>query len=175
MNNAIFNFFYQFAHQSVVTDWLIKFSANYLAWVLIALLFWPLLRAVEYRKSFRPFGLMVLAVISSAVLANLIKNFFPQARPFMARMDVVALFPQVADGSFPSAHATAFMALAVIVWRFRPKWGPWYLAGAVVISLARVMAGFHWPLDILAGWVLGIIVATCVIRIFGYNRRDVAA
>lgn len=175
MNSLIFDFLYSLANQNALIDWLIRFFADYLPWVLVIALLWQLLRAVEGRCSFRPFGLMLLGTLLGSVLANLIKLFYYQARPFAERTDVKALFPYVADGSFPSAHATAFMALAVIVWRFRPKWGPWYFAGAILIGLARVMAGLHWPLDILVGWLLGAIIATCVIRVFGYNRRDVAA
>ena len=32
-----------------------------------------------------------------------------------------------------------------------------YLAGAALIGLARVAAGVHWPSDILAGAIVGLI------------------
>jgi membrane-associated phospholipid phosphatase len=62
--------------------------------------------------------------------------------------------------SFPSDHAALFSALAMGLF-FRSK-----RAGAVVFAYVmavtffpRIYMGYHWPSDILAGFVLGILVA----------------
>jgi undecaprenyl-diphosphatase len=33
------------------------------------------------------------------------------------------------------------------------------LGVTILVSISRVVAGLHWPGDILAGWILGILLA----------------
>jgi undecaprenyl-diphosphatase len=64
-----------------------------------------------------------------------------------------------ADTSFPSDHATAGFAIAVAVLLRHRKAGWLALAMAVVMSVARVAVGTHYPSDVLAGAVLGTLAA----------------
>jgi membrane-associated phospholipid phosphatase len=75
------------------------------------------------------------------------------------------------DWSFPSGHAAGSMALvavAIVLMRSRMS-GPWrVLAGAVVVAavgLAAVIAGGHWPSDVVAGWALALawVSALCLL------------
>lgn len=60
------------------------------------------------------------------------------------------------DGrSFPSGHAANNMAVAVVLLLFFPRWGWLYLPVALLISYSRIYTGSHWPLDVLAGMILG--------------------
>ena len=64
--------------------------------------------------------------------------------------------------SFPSGHAAFFFALAMAVYFYNKKWGTWFFATAILITVARVIAGVHYPPDILGGAVIGIMVAYIV-------------
>ena len=57
--------------------------------------------------------------------------------------------------SFPSGHAANNMAVAVVLILFFPRRGWLYLPVALLISYSRVYTGSHWPLDVLAGMILG--------------------
>jgi membrane-associated phospholipid phosphatase len=66
------------------------------------------------------------------------------------------------DWSFPSGHAAGSMALvafAIILTR-SPGSGRWQVfTGVVVVAavgLAAVIAGGHWPSDVVAGWALAL-------------------
>ena len=60
------------------------------------------------------------------------------------------------DGfSFPSGHATIAFAMAVVLSHKEPKWKWIFYTLAVLISLSRIYLGVHYPLDIIAGGVLG--------------------
>jgi undecaprenyl-diphosphatase len=87
--------------------------------------------------------------------------------------------------SFPSDHAVVFFAMATAIW-VRYRWLGFLAFAWVAIfaCLPRVYVGFHYPSDILAGAVLGIImmlfaeraplpsIATAVInRVFLWERR----
>jgi membrane-associated phospholipid phosphatase len=61
--------------------------------------------------------------------------------------------------SFPSNHAVNASALATLAVLYRPRlWLPTTLL-ALVVGYSRVYVGVHYPLDVLAGGVLGIVVA----------------
>ena len=59
--------------------------------------------------------------------------------------------------SFPSGHAANNMAVATVLILFYRRGGWFYLPIALSISYARIYTGSHWPLDVAAGILLGII------------------
>jgi len=85
--------------------------------------------------------------------------------------------------SFPSGHAAIYFALAVSIilfFRFsedisKRKWGWRFLGAAFLIGVARIFIGFHWPSDILAGAIIGIISAVAIKKIldFEFNKKIV--
>ena len=69
--------------------------------------------------------------------------------------------------SFPSGHAARAFLIAVLATGLGPLW----LAGLVwiwapLVSLARVAMGVHYVSDVLAGGVLGILVALLGLQIY---------
>lgn len=58
--------------------------------------------------------------------------------------------------SFPSDHATLFVALALGIWRISRALGAAMMVhAAVIVCVPRVFLGLHYPTDILAGAALG--------------------
>lgn len=67
--------------------------------------------------------------------------------------------------SFPSDHAVMAFALAVSLWRISPAVGVWAVAHATVfICLPRLYLGQHYPTDLIAGAVVGTVLALAVAR-----------
>ena len=62
-------------------------------------------------------------------------------------------------GAFPSDHAALFFALAVGLFAWSRMAGMAGLAVAGLFSVARVMVGFHYPSDMIAGGLLGAALA----------------
>jgi undecaprenyl-diphosphatase len=58
--------------------------------------------------------------------------------------------------SFPSGHAANNMAVATVLLLFFPRRGWLYLPVALLIAYSRIYTGSHWPLDVVAGMLLGI-------------------
>jgi undecaprenyl-diphosphatase len=101
------------------------------------------------------------AGILAYILASILKIFIHLPRPFDAFSNVHALIPETGF-SFPSGHATFFMALAVSIFFYHKKAGYWFMFFALLIGLARIIAGVHFPVDILGGFILGGVVVFLV-------------
>ena len=107
----------------------------------------------------------ILGVFFAGILAYivsiLLKIFIQTPRPFDAFSQVHSLISETGY-SFPSGHATFFMALAMSIFFMHKKAGYWFMFFALLIGLARIIAGVHFPVDILGGFVLGALVAWLV-------------
>ncbi len=97
-----------------------------------------------------------LALLVGQVVSHLVDR----PRPFVADPGAIHLFAaHAADASFPSDHATAGFAIAVAILLRDRRWGLITLAAAAVLAVGRVGMGVHYPSDVLAGAVLGTLVA----------------
>lgn len=75
----------------------------------------------------------------------------------------------VTGRSFPSGHAANNMAVATVLLLFFGWRGSLYLPFALLIGYARLYTGAHWPLDVLGGFLLGLIggiLAVSLLEIF---------
>ena len=163
MNNQIFFFFYNFAHQSDFLDKVIIFFALYFPYVVVVLVAFLLLFLHKKKEILLVFFSGCLAYVFAYVLKYLIHT----PRPF----DVFSLVHSLITESgyaFPSGHATFFMALAVAIFFYHKKAGYIFMFFALLIGFARIMAGVHFPIDILGGFILGAIIS-CSVAFFVKN------
>jgi len=171
MNNQIFFIFYNLAHHFVFLDDIIIFFAYFFPYVVILLAIIFLLWHHEIFSAEHPFRVLaqkwkeiVLVFFSGIfawVLAYILKIIIQIPRPFMQFQNVHALLSET-DFSFPSGHATFYMALAFAIFLSHKKAGYWFMFFALLIGLARIMAGVHFPIDILAGFIFGAGIAYLV-------------
>lgn len=173
MNQTIYLWLHSFAHQSASGDWLIVFAAQNLGWIFLAILAGGVLL---YRR--RPkIWEAVLTCLGVAILAwifsQLINSFYPSARPFMIFGPETALFIHGAKDAFPSGHAAFFFGLAVALYFYHRRLGHFATMVALLIGLARVMAGVHWPADIFGGLILAIIVGWLWQRMESIMKRKI--
>ena len=69
---------------------------------------------------------------------------------------------------FPSCHAANTFGLAFFVWfLFRKRWLTVFMMGwALLTCYSRVYLGVHYPGDLIAGTLVGLIAAYIVYRLF---------
>jgi undecaprenyl-diphosphatase len=99
----------------------------------------------------------------SAGLALLVAHFLASAigrnRPFVDHPSAHNFLAHATDPGFPSDHATAAFAIAfALVLRDRTI-GIIALVLALLLSVGRVALGAHYPSDVFAGAVLGLVAA----------------
>lgn len=168
LNNQIFLFFYNFTHQSLFFDKIIIFLADIFPYlvVLLAGIFLLFHHDVLFSKNpFKIFAqkwkeivLVFFSGIFAWLVAEVLKILFHTSRPFLALQNINNLLPETGF-AFPSQHTTFFMALAVAIFFNHRKVGYLFMFFALVIGLARIMVGVHFPIDILGGLILGTGIA----------------
>jgi undecaprenyl-diphosphatase len=116
---------------------------------------------------------MIVEALTAAciglALSGLIGHIFYRDRPFVAH-DVFQLIPHAANASFPSDHATGAFVIATAIWLFRKREGTIWLLLAACVALSRVWTGVHYPMDVAAGALLGVLTAAGVHRMFSTLR-----
>jgi undecaprenyl-diphosphatase len=135
-------------------------DAEYL-FFLAMIVYW-LIRTKENRR------MVAQALISACValgINGMIAHFFYRNRPFMTH-PVIQLIKHPANASFPSDHAAGAFVIALAIWFFRKKDGSIWLLLATCIALSRVWTGVHYPTDVIAGALIGMISAWGIHQLF---------
>lgn len=113
----------------------------------------------------------VLQAILSLALANGLVKFcnliYFRPRPFAAH-PVNLLFYRPSDSSLPSNPAAVGFALATAVWLHNRRAGAIMYVLAALFALARIYCGVHYPLDVVAGGLIGALSAYLVVRKLGF-------
>ncbi|MFA6515337.1 MAG: phosphatase PAP2 family protein [Candidatus Paceibacterota bacterium] len=170
MNTYLFYLIYSLAHQSVTLDWLIVFSANTFGYIMVFIafifLFFHTDGVFDYRTPFLQFKNKIkeiVLVFSSSLFAwiivTIVKFFILSPRPFIFFENVKPLFLYGGMDSFPSGHAMFFGALAMSLYFIHKRMGYLFFVVALIVGIARIASGVHFPIDILVGYILGIIIA----------------
>jgi len=95
----------------------------------------------------------------AALLSNGLKHLIGRPRPKFVHSGEWQFAPSWASGldSFPSGHATASFAVATVLAKRFPAFGPLCVSIAAFVALSRVLRGSHFPTDVLGGAVLGVL------------------
>lgn len=122
------------------------------------------------KKRTRRLGLvLILSVLAGTIISAYVKDFAGQERP---NLDFVGVpFPVALEkdtsffgiGSFPSGHATRTAAFALVIGfalsRKFPRGCYLLWAYPILVSISRVYVLQHYPMDVIGGIILGILVA----------------
>lgn len=164
MDHLIFQQINNLALKNLYLDEAAIFCASFLGYVLIGILFILLIR--NFKKYCK---IIVQAFISGIfarfIIVEIIRFIWDRARPFVSN-PVNLLINHSPSSSFPSGHATFFFALSYLIYLYNKKIGLLFLIASFLISISRVFCGIHWPLDILAGALVGILSALIIKKIF---------
>lgn len=164
MDLFIFQKINQLALKYLWLDTLAIFFAKYFGYILIFLLLLFLIK--NFKKYWQIVTLSFLsAILARFIIVDIVRWFFDRPRPFVEN-HVNLLLDRVNQSAFPSGHAAFFFAIAMVIYLYNKKAGLLFFIASLLITIARVFTGVHWPLDILAGVIIGILSAFLVILSF---------
>lgn len=119
--------------------------------------------------------LALFALISfplTYVVAKIGSMLYYDPRPFVVTQ-VPPLITHLADNGFPSDHALILGAFAALFLFFNKKVSLVLWAIAFAVSLARVLAGVHHVIDVVASMVIALAVTSLVYVCFKLWKPDI--
>jgi undecaprenyl-diphosphatase len=102
------------------------------------------------------------ATLAASLIVGPLKDLFDRARPPEADPGLGSLAAIPENASFPSGHAATAFAAATAIGILSPRMRPYALALAVGVGLSRIYLRVHFPLDVLAGALLGAAIGALV-------------
>lgn len=162
-NNILF--FIQNNLQNIIFDKVMPFITflgdRGFIWILLSIF-------LIVNKKYRHIGILTLIslILCTIIGEVIIKNIVQRPRPFVNYPSIDLLIKPLASYSFPSGHTASSFAAAGILAKYFKKYAALIFGLAGLIAFSRLYLFVHYPGDILAGIVLGLICSKIVVIVF---------
>ena len=120
-------------------------------------------------KPWQPAVGVLAAGVAGWVVSGWLKDVVDRGRPveFLdpRTLDISGGYAAITGAGYPSGHTTVAFAIATVVapWvAARSRWVPWVVAATV--GIARISVAAHFPLDVVGGAALGMLIGALVNR-----------
>jgi undecaprenyl-diphosphatase len=122
----------------------------------------------------RPWFLVLLLAADFAAdgLSLALRQTIGRERPPLVYPEPKPLVDVPHSGAFPSGHASAAFACATVFAWASPRLRVPAFVLAAAIAWSRVYVGVHWPLDVLGGAVLGVLVSITLLKLSANPPRS---
>jgi membrane-associated phospholipid phosphatase len=119
-------------------------------------------------------GFLFLAIGAPGLFVNVFKHIFGRARPLVGgSLDPYLFSPfswPAAYAGLPSGHAATAFSVLVAFGTLWPRARTILWIYALLIAVSRVVVTAHYPSDVLAGALVGVVGALLVRRYFALRR-----
>lgn len=137
----------------IIMPWISALGNGGGVWLLTGIVF-------SISRTYRSFGFALLGVlIMCGLMGNLsLKPLVARARPCHRYPDFPLLISCPKDYSFPSCHTLASFASMMVIWSANPIFGAIALVIAILIAFSRMYLFVHYPSDVLAAMIIGVLM-----------------
>ena len=126
-------------------------------------LFWYALMLLillfEGRDGLLPVLHMALAGLSGTLLYTWLKGKTLRPRPFEVHQDIFMTGKPLDKFSFPSGHTLHAVVFGLVAINYYPALSFIIMPFVSMVALSRVVLGLHYPSDVLAGALIGSLIA----------------
>lgn len=155
--------------------WLV--ITKFTSWIpVFAIILYLTFKRLGWKHVLLILGCIALLILVTDQTTNLFKYTFQRLRPGNNPeiADLIRAVQKRKSFSFISGHASNSMAVAFFCYRvLKPylKYMGFFFLFPLIFAYSRIYLGLHYPFDIICGYVWGILMATCVIWLYGYLRN----
>lgn len=163
--------------KNIIFDFVMPILSWRYLWVPFLIIIFSFIIRGSARTRWGLFILLLVFAAGDSFNSRVLKSVFDRSRPYtvLGQVHVYSSHWQLTPAtppkspentrSFPSSHAVnAAGAALVLVYFFTYLW-PLAASLAVLICYSRIYVGAHYPLDILAGAIVGLLLALLVLLI----------
>ena len=148
------------AGQNSFLDWFMPFTSDLknFTYILVLLGGYIVWREGKGGLVFLVFVGLTLA-ITDPFSSRLLKECVGRIRPCQVLQEVRLLTDCSTSYSFPSSHAVNIFAAAYLLSQVFRRLAPLFFAIAAVVAYSRIYVGVHYPLDVIGGAAIGLLIA----------------
>jgi len=159
LDTTLFRFINQ-AGQNSFLDWFMPFMTDLknFTYILVVLGGYIVWRERKGGLVFLVFVGLTLA-ITDPFSSRLLKEWVGRIRPCQVLDEVRLLTDCNTSYSFPSSHAVNIFAAAYFLSQVFRRLTPLIFAIAAVVAYSRIYIGIHYPLDVIGGAAIGLLIA----------------
>ncbi len=181
IDNYVFQFINIYLNNSFLDPIFIFFHDCHknLFFVIPLLCLWCFFIFKDKKKRLGLILLIPISIIITDQFGSYIKDFELRQRPYMSidKKDINLLVEvaKIDNGdykktsssqkSFPSNHSANIWAIALIIGHLYPNIKRYFVFLAIMVSISRVYIGVHYPIDIMTGAMIGMLVSLLLIKI----------
>lgn len=137
---------------SVALDDVMRVLADYLIYGVVVIL-----AALWFHRDGLRAGLaFAVGTLFALGIGVVLSSLWVEQRPFVAD-HFVPLISHGVDGSFPSDHLLVLGALTGACWSRARTLAILATGVAILVAVARVFVGVHYPIDVVAGFAIGVV------------------
>jgi|SRR3989344_3076917 len=158
MNLQLFYCLNSLAGKSAPFDAVIIFSANYLWWISLVLLVGVIWKKGYFKNDLQKSLSLIAMPFVAELITYILKHLVSAPRPSLIMTNIAMLITENGFDSFPSGHTTFMVALATVSFSFGRRTGILFSILALIVGISRIIAGAHFPIDIIGGACIGILI-----------------
>ncbi|OZG70666.1 phosphatase PAP2 family protein [Hahella sp. CCB-MM4] len=113
--------------------------------------------------------LTTIAGLASTIIYKLLKGWLVRERPYITHSGIECAAKVLDRYSFPSGHTLHAVCFTVLLTYINPILGLIVLPFTLCVALSRVVLGLHYPSDVGAGSVIGILIASTAITFMPFE------
>ncbi len=135
-------------------------------WLIIA-------AALMIYKPTREAGVVMAAAVLMGYVLNdwIIKPLVERPRPFVEDLSLPLIIDPPGGYSFASGHTVNAFAAACALFIYDRRWGSVLVAYAALMGFSRIYLMVHYPSDVVAGALIGIMCAVAAYKIIEYVKK----
>jgi len=165
-------------HHTISMDQVMLFASAKFTWIpFYLLLLFLIIKKYKYRAILVLLFAAITITLTDQTSVHLFKNVFQRLRPCHQPEVMEHLRMIIGCGGqygFVSSHAAnSFGITAFIALLFRKRWITiMMIVWGVLVIYSRVYLGVHYPLDVLAGSILGVIIGVITANLFFITDKN---
>jgi len=138
-------------------------------WIPLILFIWIYSAVKDKENRLKLIVLVPLAILLCDQIGGLIKDLHLRDRPWFAMGTELINHLGKNTGrhlSFPSNHALNISGISFLFSNIYPNYKKYFWLIALVIMYSRIYIGVHYPLDVVCGCILGMLISFTIIKLW---------